>query len=169
MSLPSLYQLRSEYVELLNKLADADLDAQTIADTIEGSGLQESITEKAQNVVHVLQQMDNNCAAIDAEIKRLKELKDRRKANAEKLEEYLIYNMEAAEIQSIEAPLFTIKIRNNPESVEVFQEELIPEEYLEWPKMPPKKPNKTAIKTAIKTGLDIPGVRLVRSKSIQVR
>jgi hypothetical protein len=169
MSLPALYQLRSEYVELLNKLADADLDAQTIADTLEGSGLQESIADKAQNIVAVLTQMDSNCEAIDAEIKRLKELKDRRKANAEKLEEYLIFNMEAADIQSIEAPLFTIKIRNNPESVDVFEPALVPEEYMEWPSLPPKKPAKALIKTALKSGVVIQGVRLVRSKSISVK
>lgn len=169
MTLPALYQLREEYTALLAKLADADLDAQTIADTIESTGLQESIAEKAQNCVMVLRQLDTNCDAIDAEIKRLKELKDRRKANAEKLEEYLIYNMEAAGIESIDAPLMTIKVRNNPESVDVFEPALLPDEFWEWPKMPEKKPNKNLIKTTLKSGVEVSGVRLVRSKSLSIK
>lgn len=169
MTLPALYTLRQEYTDLLAKLADSDLDAQTIADTIESTGLQESIAEKAQNCVMVLRQLDSNCDAIDAEIKRLKELKDRRKANAEKLEQYLIYNMEAAEIQSIDAPLVSIKIRNNPESVEVFEEGLVPSDYMAWPSLPPAKPDKTKIKTALKTGVDVPGCKLTRSHSLVVK
>lgn len=169
MTLPALYQLREEYTTLLAKLADADLDAQTIADTIESTGLQESIAEKAQNCVMVLRQLDTNCEAIDAEIKRLKELKDRRQANAKRLEDYLIYNMEAAGIESIDAPLMTIKVRNNPESVDVFEPALLPDEFWEWPKMPEKKPNKNLIKTTLKSGVELSGVRLVRSKSLSIK
>ena len=33
MTLPALYTLRQEYIELMTKLADMDLDAQTVADT----------------------------------------------------------------------------------------------------------------------------------------
>jgi len=169
MTLPALYNLRQEYVELMTKLADMDLDAQTLADTIESTGVVESFNEKAANVVMVARQFDSHCDAIDSEIKRLQDLKKQRKNTAEKLRDYLLNNMMAAQIESIDHPLMSIKIRNNPESVEVFEESLVPSDYMSWPSMPAPKPDKTKIKTAIKTGVEIPGCKLVRSNSLLVK
>jgi restriction endonuclease S subunit len=169
MSLPALYQLRTEYVELMTKLADMDLDAQTLSDTIESTGVVESFNEKAANVVMVARQFDAHCDAIDSEIERLKALKTSRQNTADKLRDYLLNNMMAAQIESIDHPLMSIKIRNNPESVEVFEEKLIPSDYMTWPKMPDPKPNKTLIKTALKSGQDIPGCKIVRTHSLTIK
>lgn len=169
MTLPALYTLRQEYIELMTKLADMDLDATTLADTIESTGVVESFNEKAANVVMVARQFDSHCDAIDNEIKRLQDLKKQRKNAADKLREYLLNNMMAAQIESIDHPLMSIKIRSNPESVEVFEEGLIPSDYMAWPAMPPAKPDKTKIKTALKTGVDVPGCKLVRSHSLTIK
>lgn len=169
MTLPALYTLRQEYVELMTKLADMDFDAQTLADTIESTGVVESFNEKAVSVVMVARQFDNHCDAIDNEIKRLQDLKKQRKNTADKLRDYLLNNMLAAQIESIDHPLMSIKIRNNPESVEVFEEGLVPSDYMAWPPLPPAKPDKTKIKTAIKTGIEIPGCKLVRSHSLAIK
>ena len=169
MTLPALYQLRTEYVELMTKLADMDLDAQTLADTIESTGVVESFNEKAVSVVMIARQFDSHCDAIDNEIKRLQDLKKQRKNTADKLRDYLLNNMLAAQIESIDHPLMSIKIRNNPESVEVFEEGLVPSDYMAWPPLPPAKPDKTKIKTALKTGVDVPGCKLTRSHSLVVK
>lgn len=169
MSLPALYTLRAEYIELIGKLAEMDLDATTIADTIESTGVVESFNEKAQNVVFMARQFDAHCDAIDNEIKRLQDLKKHRKNTAEKLRDYLLSNMQATQIDSIESPLVTIKIRNNPESVDVFDEKQIPSEFMDWPAMPPPKPNKTAIKRAIQEGKEVAGCKLVRSQSLTIK
>lgn len=169
MTLPALYTLRQEYIELMTKLADMDLDAQTIADTIESTGIAESFNEKAQNIVLVSRQFEAHCDAIDGEINRLQELKKQRKSASDKLKDYLLQNMLAAQIDTIESPICTIKVRNNPESVEVFEQGLIPQEYMDWPAMPPPKPNKTLIKTTLKSGGDVPGCKLVRSHSLNIK
>ena len=169
MTLPALYTLRQEYIELMTKLADMDLDAQTIADTIESTGIAESFNEKAQNIVLVSRQFEAHCDAIDGEISRLQELKKQRKSASDKLKDYLLQNMLAAQIDTIESPICTIKVRNNPESVEVFEQGLIPQEYMDWPAMPTPKPNKTLIKTTLKSGGDVPGCKLVRSQSLNIK
>jgi hypothetical protein len=165
----TLFKMSEQYLALLQQLADSDFDEQTIKDTLEGSEIVESITDKAVNIVHVMRSLETNCEAIDAEINRLKELKTRRKANADKLEGYLLSNMEATGISQIDSPTMTIKIRNNPESVEVFEPHLVPSDFMEWPAPPPQKPNKTAIKAALKEGKEVQGCRLVRSKSLTVK
>jgi restriction endonuclease S subunit len=117
----------------------------------------------------IARQFDAHCDAIDSEIERLKALKTSRQNTADKLRDYLLNNMAYAQIDSIDHPLMSIKIRNNPESVEIFEESLIPPEYMTWPEPPPKKPNKSLIKTALKSGATIDGVRLVRSKSLSIK
>lgn len=169
MSLPALYQLKNEYIELMTKLADMDLDAQTIADTIEGSGIVESINEKAVSCVMMTRHFDNQCNDIDAEIKRLQALKKQRTNASEKLSQYLISNMQDARIESIDHPLMSIKIRNNPESVEVTEERLIPSDCMMWPDPPPQKPDKTRIKALLRAGEEVPGCRLTRSFGLTVK
>lgn len=169
MSDLSLYSIKQEYVELVSKLSSMDLDEQTILDTLESTGILDSFQEKSVNVVMVARQFDSHCDAIDSEIKRLQDLKKQRKNTAEKLRDYLLNNMMAAQIELIDHPLMSIKIRNNPESVEVFEESLVPSDYMAWPAMPAPKPDKTKIKTAIKTGVEIPGCKLVRSNSLLVK
>ena len=164
----TLFKMREEYINLMQKMADSDFDEQTIKDTLEGSEIVESIAEKAENIVYVVKNLEMNCEAIDVEIERLKALKTRRKANADKLETYLIENMEATGIQFLESPTMTIKIRNNPESVEVFEPQLVPSEFMAWPDPPPQKADKVAIKAALKAGQEVQGCKLVRSKSLKV-
>jgi hypothetical protein len=169
MTLPALYQLRTEYVELMTKLADMDLDAQTLADTIESTGVVESFNEKAVSVVMIARQFDAHCDAIDSEIERLKALKTSRQNTADKLRDYLLNNMMAASIESIDHPLMSIKIRNNPESVDVFDEKQVPTEFMTWPSMPAPKPNKTLIKTSMKLGVEVPGCKIVRTHSLTIK
>lgn len=168
MSLPSLYQLRSEYQMLAQKLADMDFDAKTVADTIEASGIMDSIAEKGQNIIMVSRSFEAHLEAIDGEIKRLQALKKQRQNAADKLKEYLLSNMQEAGIDRIEGPLITISIRNNPESVDVFDAAQIPQEFMRQPETPPPAPDKTAIKAAIKEGKDVPGCRLTRSQKLHI-
>jgi hypothetical protein len=169
MSLPALYQLKNEYIDLMTKLSEMDLDAQTIADTIEGAGIVESFNEKAVSCVMMTRHFDNQCEAIDLEIKRLQALKKQRTNASEKLSQYLIRNMQDARIESIDHPLMTIKVGNNAESVEVFDERLIPSDCMAWPDPPPQKPDKTKIKAKIKAGEEVPGCRLTRTHRLIVK
>lgn len=168
MSLPSLYILRAEYQALAHKLADLDLDAETVADTIDASGLMDSIAEKGQNIILVSRSFEAHIDAIDAEIKRLTALKKHRQATSDKLKEYLLTNMQAAEIERIDGPLLTISIRQNPESVDVFDAAQIPMDYMRQPETPPPAPDKVAIKAALKAGKDVAGCRLTRTKKLHI-
>lgn len=166
MSLPALYTLAAQYRELAEKLADADLDAQTVADTIEASGLTDDIAVKAQNIEMVARSAEAHQEAIDAEIKRLTTLKKHRAKVAAGLRQYVLENMVACGIEKIECPLFTVKRRANPPSVEVFQSELVPLEYM---RVPPPEVNKTAIAAALKAGHDVPGCKLNQTERLEVK
>ena len=165
----ALYTLTNQYLQLAEQLADGDFDAQTIADTIEASGITDELATKAQGIESVARGALAHNDAIDAEIARLKALKDRRQKVAEGLRDYLKCEMERAGIQKIECPLFAISIAKNPVAVEIYDALSIPESFMRQPQTPPPVIDKTAIKAAIQSGAEISGARLSQSTRLSIK
>lgn len=167
----ALYILTNEYLALAEKLAGLDLDAATVADTIEASGLMDDLTSKAQGLEYVARGALAHNAAIDAEIARLQALKAGREKVAQGLRDYLKDNMERAGIEKIECPMFKISIRKNPPAVELLDSASLPAEY--WttpePKPPVAAPDKAAIKKALQAGIDVAGARLIQNTRLEVK
>jgi len=161
----ALYDLAGQYRQLAERLANMDLDAETVADTIEASGLTDEINAKAQGVLLVAKQAEQYLPHIDAEIARLRALKARHERIAAGLRDYLKVNMETAQIQRIECPLFQISIRSNPASVEVFDEAQVPVALLRVK----YEVDKTAIKAEFKAGREVAGCRLVNGTRLEVK
>lgn len=160
-----LYEISGQYLQLLNQLADLDLDVDTVRDTVEASGLTDDFTTKAQSIEMICRQLVKDLPAIDAEIARLAALKKHRQRVAAGLHEYLKWNMEKTGIQKIEAPLFSISLQTNPPSVEVFDEAQVPEEFL----VPKYSVSKTLLKEAMKDGKEIPGARMVQTTRVAIK
>jgi hypothetical protein len=167
----ALFVLTNQYMELAEKLADGDFDAQTIADTIEASGISDELAVKAQGIEFVARGAEAHHAAIDAEIARLAALKAHRQKVADGLRNYLKDNMERAGIEKIECPLFKLTIRKNPPSVEVLDTAALPAEFWRTPEPNPPvaAPDKTAIKAALTAGVTVPGARLAQGTRLEVK
>ena len=162
----ALYLLTQEFREAAEKLADAELPDEVIADTLES--LQFPIEEKAKNVAMVIRNIEASAKAIkeaaDAMILRAKSEENR----AKHLKGYLQSAMEATGITKIESPYFVISLRNNPESVVIDAESQIPADYM---RVVPAtySPDKTLIKKAIQDGYEVPGCHLTRTQSLQIK
>jgi len=164
----ALYQLTDQYQALMHQLDGLDLDAQTIADTIEASGLTDSIQDKAQGVEMVARAATQYVPAIDAEIARLQALKASRERVAQGLRDYLKRNMEAMGIDKIECPFFKITIAKNPAAVDIFDPLSLPAVYMVVPEPKPAMPDKKAIAAAIKAGQEVPGARMIQGTRLKV-
>lgn len=167
----ALYALTTQYLELAEKLAEGDFDAQTIADTIEASGITDELAIKAQGCEFIARGALAHHAAIDAEIARLQDLKASRERAAQAMREYIKSCMERAGIEKIECPLFKISIRSNPPAVEVTDPLSLPKEF--WrtpePKPPVAAPDKAAIKAALQSGVEVIGARLTQSTRLDIK
>ena len=163
----ALYELAAEYRTDCEKLADMDLDEQTLADTLEG--LSGELEVKAQNVIMFTRNLEATAAAIkEAEA----QMAARRKAlenRAAGLRRYVLENMQFAGIQKIECPYFKLSIRENPAAVDIYEPGLIPAQYMKQPEPPPPSPDKTAIKAAIAAGAEVPGAKLTRGIRLEVK
>lgn len=163
----ALYQIADQYLSDIDKLQNMELDEQTVADTLEG--LSGDFEVKAVNVSMFIRNLEASAEAIkDAERK----MAERRKAlevRSDRIKEYLKVNMQKTGITKIECPHFQISLRNNPESVDVLNADMIPSEYFIVPDLPPPQLDKVALKKAIQSGKEVEGARLIRNQSIQIK
>ena len=166
----ALFVIANEYLALAEKLSGLDLDAQTIADTIEASGLTDDLSTKAQGIEFIAREAVKYNTLIDMEIDRLKALKADREKVAAGLHKYLLDNMQRAGISKIDCPLFSISICKNPPAVDLDPLSL-PAEY--WttpePKPPSPQPDKAAIKAALMAGVDVLGARMVQGQRLEIK
>ena len=169
MSNITLFQLSSEYQRLAEFLAAAELDEQTVADTLEGSGLPDAIADKAHAIEMIARTIEQHQPAIAAEIDRLQKLEAHRWRAAKALRDYLLKHMLACGISKIETPLFSLRVADNPPAVEVFDAGMVPAQFIRQPEPPPPQIDKRALAAAMRAGEVIPGAKLVRAQRLVVR
>lgn len=163
----SLYQLTAEYIALETKLNDSNFDLVTIADTLESAT--GDIETKAINVAMFIQ---NRKATITAMKEAEKNMADRRKSlevQDENMIEYLMTSMVRCGISKIESPYLSLKLQQNPPSVVIDDEALIPADYFVQPETPPPALSKALIKQAIADGYVVPGARLEQKQRLVIR
>jgi len=162
-----LYVLANEYRAAAAKLADLDLDAETVADTLDS--LSGDFESKAIGTSMVLR----NLEAVAEQIKQAESaMAARRKAlenRADSIKRYLLGAMQTTGISKIECPHFRISVRDNPPAVEVFDVAQVPAEFMAPPPPAPPAPDKTAIKAAFKAGRDVAGCRIRQGQRLEVR
>lgn len=162
----TLYELTSDYLELLNLLEDPDGDPQAIEDTLEG--LDYEIELKADGYAKIIAQLDADASAVDAETKRLQTRKRRMSNSKDRLKKALAGAMIATGKRKIKTELFSFSIRKTPARVVIDEQyENLPEKYL-IPQDP--KIDKNKIKDDIKAGKDLSGIaHLEQDETVSIR
>lgn len=162
----SLHLIASEYLAAANKLADLDMDAQTVADTLEG--MSGELEAKSQAVAYMVRSIEANAAAIKQWAADAQERARAAQARADSLREYLARTLEACGIQQIEGPGIKLSWRKSS-SVVVDEPGLIPASFMRTPEPPPPAPDKKAIADALKAGFEVPGAHIETRNHLQIR
>tara|TARA_R110000787_G_scaffold21425_2_gene63364 strand:+ start:63 stop:560 length:498 start_codon:yes stop_codon:yes gene_type:complete len=157
----SLYQLNhSTQADIEEVMAMEGVDQQTINDTIEG--LRGDLEVKQKGVAAYILNREFDITAM----KEYKNNMDVRIKKAEKqiksLKDALLWSFTKYHIDKLPCHEFTVTLKNNPPSVVINNEELIPESYLN--KKIVTTVNKSEIGKALKSGVDVPGARLDTDK-----
>jgi len=161
-----LYELSQNLIQVQSMLDNPELDSTMLADTLES--LECAIEEKAQGIAVITSQLNADVDYIDQEIKRLQSRKKSIESNVERIKAYLQSQFEAMGKVQIKTPTHTISIRQNPASLVIDDEKLIPVKYLT---VIPRsfKPNNADIKEALKAGKKVKGCRLASGKRIEIK
>lgn len=161
-----LYELSTQYTQLVDMLEQAQDNLETlevIHDTLDE--ITDSIEVKADNIAKVMQQIKAEKEMIDAETKRLADRGAKLQKQHDQLKSYLFENMSLIGIEKIKTALFSFTIRNNPPSVNVIDESLIPIEFIKFTPSIDKK----SILELLKDKKEISGVALQQTKSLMIK
>lgn len=161
----SLYELTADFKAVAAHLEEIEMDAETIRDTLDGYSA--DFDNKVIAIASLIRNIDANVAAIkEAEANMIARHKAMER-KADWLREYVINNMQAINKESVECPLFAIKVRVNQPSVVIDDDADIPTRYINQKIV--VTPDKKAIKEAIESGENIKGVSLIRSSTLSIK
>lgn len=163
----SLFQLADQYRSLL-ALADSETEIpeEVLRDTVEG--LQGELQVKAQNVARFVLNQEAMAEAIENAAEQMQLRAKRLRNRTGYLKQYLLTNMQAVGLQKVESPEIVLSIRNNPESVVVFDEKALPADLMVQPPAPPLRPDKMRIKDLLKAGQEVAGARLEHTQRLSI-
>lgn len=124
----TLYEITSDYMNLMELAAQDDVDETAIQDTFEA--LDGTFEDKADGYAKVLAELDSETKAIAEEIKRLQARKGALEMSSMRLKDSLMQAMQKTGKTKFKTPLFSFGIQKNPTSVQITDESKIPKEYL---------------------------------------
>ena len=160
----TLYELTGDYLQVAGMIDDPDVDAQTIADTLEAIGGE--IEDKAENYAKVIANANAERDGLANEIDRLTRRKRAIDENTKRMKEALQQAMQVTGKTKFKTPLFSFGIQKNPTSVQIEEGATIPDKYLiaQEPKI-----DRKGMIADLKEGIEIKGCTLTQSESLRIR
>jgi hypothetical protein len=162
-----LYEIVRHRAEFERLAESGEVDPQTVLDTLES--LDGDLNSKAVAVAMFSRNLEATADAVREAGKAMLARADRIEKRAESIRNYLLFNMEFAQVTKIECPFFVISIKRNPPAVVIDDEKAIPDRYKVTPEPPAPRPDKAAIREALKCGDEVPGARLVQSDRLEIK
>lgn len=107
----SLYELKGDYLKLLEMLEDPEIDDQVVLDTLEGIDYELEI--KAENYAKIIRELEGTVEVIKAEKKRLSDKQSKLEENVKRLKDNLQEAMTATGKTKFKTDLFSFSIQKN--------------------------------------------------------
>jgi len=167
MSNPSLYSVTTEIALLLHEVTEAQGE---VTPEVEQklSQVNTLLATKTDNVVQWVHSQEDLITLVDMKLKELAEYKRAVQARLQKFDGYVDACLSTLGTTKLEGALFAIKKRKPTQVVEVFDESLIPLDFVKIPPPPAATISKTDIAKALKANQEVPGARMVESKNISL-
>ena len=163
----ALFTIAAEYRAQLSALADLDLDAQTVADTIES--LQGDLHDKLRACIAYSQELSITAAGAAEASKRMAARATTLQKRCDSLNAYVLAHMQATDTQRIATDEWECKVAKKPAAVQIAEGATIPAQYMRTPPTPAPEPDKIALKQAIQAGQEIPGVSLITGYRLAIK
>lgn len=158
----SLYAISEKFLELFNKddLTEEEMQEQ-------GNELAIMLQNKAENIVGYNFTLESNKTALKQEIERLTNMYNAIDKQQEKLKKYVKSTMEKLDLPEINTTIGKIKIKKNPVSVDILDENSIDDKYYSIKTI--KTISKTKIKEDLEKGINVEGARLIQNTKIDFK
>ena len=151
-------------ITALQQAAEQEEDAEIKQDLQELIAIE--LEKKSNNIIYAIKNLESNNIAIDAEMERLKAIKERNVKNVDSIKNHILNFMKTNNIDKIQTELATFSTRKS-KSTQIDNIELIPSEFVTVKQT--FQPDKTAIKKAIEAGKEVPGASVVENVSLKIK
>ena len=159
-----LYELTEMYQNISN-LIEEDADNETLEKALDE--ITDNIQMKAENMAKLIKSIEGNINALKDEEKRLQAKRKALENKVVNIKEYLENQLKAMGLKKVQGNLFTVSIQKNPQSVNILNEDLIPEQFKEV--VTTTKIDRRELLAALKEGQEIEGVEIKQTESLRIR
>ncbi len=158
----NLYQINSAIQQII-EVAD-EVTGEINQDAFDK--LQLDKAEKQLNIIKFIKHLDNDMDVLDKEMERLKLFKKQAEGRKEWLKNYLKTAMDIDGVTELDFTTFKAKVKQNPPSVVIDNEEKIPKKYLITKEV--ISISKALIKTDLQAGNKIEGCHLEQAERLDI-
>lgn len=159
-----LYELTEMYQNISN-LIEEDVDNETLEKALDN--ITDSIQIKAENMAKLIKSIEGNINVLKDEEKRLQAKRKALENKVVNIKEYLEEQLKAMNLNKVQGDLFTVSIQKNPQSLNVVDEDLIPEQFKEV--VATTKIDRKELLAILKEGQEIEGVEIKQTESLRIR
>jgi len=161
----TLHEIQDRFMQLLEMAEDESIDAQIIADTLEG--LDGEFEEKADGYATVLKHLEADVEMIRKEEKRLYDKRHVIENNMVELVNRLTEAMKATGKTKFKTTLFSYGIQKNPATVAIDNPEKVPKKW--WIKQEPKLDKKGLTEWLKTQKKPVAWAHLTQGESLRIR
>ena len=158
-----LYELTQNYNNLLELVDNPDVPTEMLEESL--NSIDDEIDTKAENIAKVIKSIESDVAGLKGEEKRLADRRKSLEGRIDNLKEYVEGSMRAVGKEKIRGKAFTLGIQRNAPSVDIIDEDVIPEQYF----ITKKELSKKDILVALKKGEEVPGAAIKQTESLRIR
>lgn len=159
------YDISERYKNLMELLENPDIEFELIQDAL--NSIDDEFNDKADNIARLMRDINYDIDAIKSEEKRLADRRKSLENRYKNLKEYLEANMIAVNKTKFKTVFFSYNIQKNPPSLDVLDENAIPEEYMKVEVV--KTIDKKGLLAELKSGKAINGCAIKQSESLRIR
>lgn len=159
-----LYELAENYLNLQELLENEEIDQELIVNALDEVGGE--LEDKAENIAKLIKTLEVDINGYKTEEKRLTDKRKSLENRVKSLKEYLDSAMKITGKTKFKGQLFSFNIQKNTPSVNILDDELIPEKYFieQVPVL-----DKKSLLADLKNGEEISGAEIKQTESLRIR
>jgi hypothetical protein len=162
-----LYELTNDFNKLFELINNEEFDLDTIEDTIQA--IEGNIEVKVESIARMIRNWEAHAAAMDAEEKRLKDSKRALENRINRMKDYVLESMTLMSKDKIPTSIGNVCRQKNPPSIDVFDMNAVPKNFIIIPPVEPKVDKKSILEHFKGSGELIPGTRVVQGYHLRIR
>ncbi len=160
-----LYEISNEFQKIVDLIENCDEMSPELIEQL--NSVSDNASAKVINVAAYIKNLEVQSNGMDDYIKSMQERQSKIEKRIESLKEYLKYNMDLLKLNKVESPEFDVQLRANQYSLDLFDQSLVPKEYLRVKEV--VSISRVDIAKDLKVGCDVPGARFVTTKSVLIK